>query len=496
MTTTATRDRLVHETRLFIEHNAASQALLTAPAFALSQAEAAVQLLRNNGSFFEWGTATVASNLTTLNQAAPVVDIDAAGDPVYGSLVNWQTRFKVGDEIVLAGSTNGNNGIKVIASVGSSSLTVSTPFAAAEAGLYYAKTTPRLLQLCEEQRLFVGGYETDTQLRALLLGWAETIQLRGSRSGIITEFNRITNSTSTTLLESVPPLTALGTGVSYTHSTKTLAASSWYTQVSSGSPITIVGSTRGSSGRYTVYGVSGSSVQIGHRANRSTEYVYAYAANKTELLFREDRVNNNIWVGLANQSSSSKTVAFTLTASGATFGTAAVTQGTGTATASGTLATVSLTAGAGSATSRTFSEVRIPVTSLTSASTFTPAITSGSPTAIRLGGLGLCLHTSAGVPITGSMFPWRWGGIVFTGLRSGVDESGLTVYASTSPGWALGVTYPESAEEESYSMAFPDELVVVEVDHRNTAYYTKDDLTTLVRSVLLPADVEGVLGYL
>lgn len=496
MTTSATLDRLKHDSRFFIEHNAVSETLLRGPASALSAAEATAQLLGLNGTLMEWGNVTVQSNLTTLTQVAPVTGIDASGNPVYGSLTNWTTRFKVGDEIAIAGSTLGNNGIKVVATVSSGSLTVSTPMAAAESGLYYAKTTQRLLRVCEEQRLFAGGYETDTQLRAFLLNGRTTLQERGTRRGIVEEMNRVTNSTSTALLESAIDLTTLGTSVAYTHSTKTVAAGAWYNLVSPGDALMVAGSTRGSDGRYTVYGVSGTSVQLGHRANRSSEYVYTYQSGKTELLLREDRANNSLWVSLANQSGTTKTIAFTISVSGATWGSGSVVGGTATVSTTSTVATVSLQAGGGSTTARGFSEVRLPLNGLTSPTTFTLAITSGTPTAVRLGDLGLCPTGTDGTPTFASMFPWRWGGVVFTGLRSGVNETGLTVYDSAKPGWYVGVSYPESAEEDSYSMASPDELVVVEVDHRNPAYYNKSDLTALVRGVLLPADVEGILGLL
>jgi NAD(P)H-flavin reductase len=77
-----------------------------------------------------------------------------------------------------------------------------------------------------------------------------------------------------------------------------------------------------------------------------------------------------------------------------------------------------------------------------------------------------------------------------------MNETGLTVRLKTKPGWYLGVSSPGAVEEDAYTMASPDEFVVLEVDHRNYNNYTERALETLVREVLLPADVDGVLGLL
>lgn len=506
MSLTSVLDRLKQQLYPFITQNAVSDAMLRGPADALSQLEAAADVLEHDGRWLEPNTVTIQSDLITVTQVASVERIGADGSPVLASLVDWTTKFKVNDEIVIGGSALGNNGRRKIATVSAGSLTIvnnpgagNNPFVAAESGLLYAKPTAMLKRLCRELLLYPGGYETDTQLRTLLGDWVTTMQLRGSRSGVVAEMNRATNST-TALLETIPDLTTLGTAVSYTHSsTKAFSAASWYTTVSLGSNISVGGSVKGSNGRYTVYGISGTNVQVGHRAGHATSYVRPTVTGVKELQIKEDRNVGQLRVRLANTLGSSANVQFTLTVTAGTIsGTVRVTEGTGTVgTVTSTSAQVTLNTTSGSVATPTYAEVLIPLaTPVASTTAFAIAVNSGSPTNVRLGEMGLCPMAADGTANLSGLWPWKWGGIVFTGLRSQASETGLKVYALTKPGFYVGVSSPDSVEEDAYTMASPDEFVVLEVDHRNSANYTKQDLEALVRDVLLPADVDGVLGLL
>lgn len=471
-----------------VQQNNVSDAMLMGPAESLGTIEASVDLLANDGRGFQPGTVTIGANLTTLTQSAAVDRVEPNGTVIYKALVDWTTQFRAGDEVVLGGSVLGNNAIRTIATVSATTMTVTAPFTAAEAELFYAKPTKALLRRCRELLLFPGGYETDTELRALLEDWIPTMQQRGSLLGTTTEMNRVTNSTSTSVLQTLPDLAALGTGVSYTHSTKILTGGTW-TSLDAGEAVTVVGSTKDSDGRYTVYDRSGSNLVLGHRAARSTHYPRHLVAGMTELQFKEDRALGLLKVRLLNTAGTSQTVAFTVTVTGATAGATTLLAGTGTASVAGGVVTASLTAAGASQASPAASELSLALTGLSATSTFQVAVTSGTPTAVRVGELGLSI---SGL----TLWPWRWGGVVRTGLRSQMNETGLTVYILARPGFYLGVGSPSSIEEDAYTMASPDEFVVVEVDHRNPTNYTEQDLKALVREVLLPADVDGVLGLL
>lgn len=125
---------------------------------------------------------------------------------------------------------------------------------------------------------------------------------------------------------------------------------------------------------------------------------------------------------------------------------------------------------------------------------FTIAITSGSPTAVRLGEMGVFPRAAGGATTFTATPSWTWGGYVWTGIRSNRDETGLTILGSALPTWYLEVSTPGQIEEDAYTMASPDEFVVIEVDHRNRRNYTDDDLKVLVKEVLMPADTDYVLG--
>lgn len=479
-----------------VQQNAVSDAMLLGPGDALGEFDATVDLLQHEGQYVEPNTVTIGSDLVTVTQVAAVGAVSTTGVKAYQPLVDWTTRFRVGDEIIIGGSVKGNTGRRTIAAVSAGSLTVSTPFAAAEAGLRYAKPTFTLLARCRELLLYPGGYETDTALRALLNQWIAIMQARGSRQGLTAEMDRITNSTSTVVLESTPALPTLGTNVAYTHSTKALAATSWAGAVAVGDALTIGNSVRDSNGRYTVYATTATTVVPGHRALRSSEYPIAVRSGMVELQFTEDRVLGLLSVRLVNTTAQTKTIGFTVTVTGATITASARRSGSGTVSHTSGVGTCSLVTGAGTTVAPTITEAAFTLSGLSELSTFQVALTSGTPTAVRLGEMGLHPTGTNGLADLTTLWPWRWGGVVRTGLRGQQNETGLTVAGRTKPGWFLGVSSPGLVEEDAYTMASPDEFVVVEVDHRNPAHYTEQDLKALVREVLLPADVDGVLGLL
>lgn len=491
-------DRLKSLLYPLVEQNEVAEAMLLGPSLELGQMEGAIDLLQHDGRFLDPNTVRVEADLTTLTQVAAVDRVDG-NTTIYATLVDWTTRYRTGDEIVLGGSIKGNNGHHTIATVtkvgNNYQMTLAAPLVAAESGLAYGKPTYELLNRCRELLLFPGGYETDTQLRQLLGSWLTTMQQRGSVTGVQTEMNRVTNNTTAAVFQSVPAITTLATGVAYTHSTLSVPAGSWSAGLVPGSCLSITGSQKDSNGRYTVYSADQSLVVLGHRAHHSQAYPEIELDNALEVQFREDRVLNKLWVRLLNTSASGATVALTVTASGTTF-TAASAVGSGaTASVNSNVATISLTVGAGSLATPAIAEVVMTPASITSAA-FQAAITSGTPTAVRVGEMGLCPNGTNGLPNLTALWLWRWGGIVKTGLRSRVNETGLTLFTPTKPGFFVGVTCPESVEEDAYTMASPDEFVVVEVDHRNPRNYTAEDLGTMVRDVFLPADVTGVLGLL
>jgi hypothetical protein len=344
--------------------------------------------------------------------------------------------------------------------------------------------------------LFPGGYETDTELRAFLTEWLDVMRARGSRAGIEAEMDRVTRNTDTTVLGTINSMKVLGESVSYTHATATLSAAGWVDGLEPGDALTIRDSIRGSNGRCTVYGISGNNVQVGHRAARSTAFSSRLRPDALEIHVREDRAANLLGLRIVNTTASSAAVEVSLDVTAGTVLGGAVISGSANVLTTGSSASITFqpTASTGEAV---IAEVTLRLANATDYTTFELGIVSGSPTGVFLGDLGLAPQVLSGAsPSLGALWPWRWGGVVHTGLRSGMNETGLTVLRRAHPGWFVGVGSPESAEEDPYTMASPEEYVVVEVDHRNPANYTEQELAALVRDVLLPADVDGLLGLL
>jgi hypothetical protein len=492
--------RLKQQLYPLVQQNTVSDAMLTGPADALAVLDGSLDMMLAGGRYLEQGSVTIPGTLNSLVQVPGVERLDAEGLPVTAALVDWTALFRVGDEVIVGGSSLGNNGLREVTAVNTVltgpditgyTLTVSPPFVAAETGLVYGKPTFMLRQLCREMLLYPGGYETDTELRALLADWIETMQRRGTRLGLKTEVNRLTNSTTTELLETVTPLRVVNTGRSYTQSTQSLNVAD--PDLSIGQSVTVTNSSEDSNGRYTVYTNTGSTIVLGHRAASSRSYRTVREANALEVQFREDRVNSRLWVRVVNTGASSAEITLTLDITAGTIDEVSLPTGTGSISHTASNAALTLTTSSGSTSAPNISEAVVMLSGTSSATIITPAITSGTPTQVRLGLMGLCPTGTDGNPVLASIAPWRWGALVRTGLRSRSDESGLTLLASARPGWYLGLSSPDSVEEDAYTMTSPDEFTVVEADHRNPTNYTEQDLERLVRDVLLPADVDGAL---
>lgn len=479
-----------------VQQGDVSDALLLGPADVLGSLEGAADVMAEDGRYLEPGFATIEPNLTTVTQVPAIDRLDENGQSVYHASIDWTTKFRPGDEIILGGSVLGNNGRREVATVFAGYLTVTEPWVVAEQNLLYAKPTTTLLRRCRELLIFPGGYETDTELRDLLAEWVTIMQSRGSRSGIVAEMDRVTNSTLTTLIETLPALVQTTTDATYTQSTGEITSGAWVGSVYPGDAITITGSTSDSNGRYTVYATNGTAVLPGHRAANSRKYPVPRFPNVTELQFREDRVNNLLRVRLVNTSDSAHEIDFTITISNGSFTQAAVIAGSGTTSVNATTANLTLSTSTGTLLSPTISEIQLWLSGPSDTTTFQVALSSGTPTALRIGELGLTPMNTDGTQDLGIIWPWRWGGVVRTGLRSRIDESGLTVSLSARPSWHLGLSNPGDVEEDPYTLASPDEFLVIETDHRNPANYSEQDLAVLVRDVLLPADVAGTLRLL
>lgn len=467
----------------FIEQNDVSDAVLTGPADVLGVLDATLEAYLLDGRYLEPGTVTITAGTNVITQ------VPDAGQ----SAVDWTMRFQVGDEIAVGGSIYNQSARYVASTVTATTITATgAPFTTTETGLVYAKPTFGLWRRCQELGLYPGGYESDSDLRTNVLErWLDIQAKRGSRGGLTSELNRVINS-SINLLESVLTPTTLETGAAYTATTKALDnANGWATGLPIGSAITILGSAAGSNGRYSIVGTASGAPVIGHRATRARKYASITPAGAVDVQLREDRELNQLWVRLVNTTDTNAAVTLTFTLTNATWASGLLTAGTGSASVTSTVATATLTPAAGMTTEMMF--VLSGVVS-SPAPVLTAAITSGAPTGVRIGELGL-FPTEAGGTTNFSATPqWTWGGYVWTGIRSGVNESGLTILGSALPTWYLEVSTPGQIEEDAYTMASPDEFVVIEADHRNRRNYADADLKVLVKEVFMPADTDYVLA--
>lgn len=486
-------ERLKRSLYPFMRSSDLQDAFLGAPADELAHYDAVLTIFGHGGSYLEPGVATVTAGTATVTQVAAV----------HGTTLNWNTRFKVGDEIILGGSLSGQQGVFPITAIagGGLTMTVTVPggtFAVTETGLLYAKSTFRLIQLTKELMLFPGGYETDTDLRQNLLYRSMIIhQQRGSSIGVEEEVARISNAVAETL-ETSPPLRLLASGIAFDATTRRLAnTGSWATGMVVGESIAVLGSTKTSNGRYVIYNIDGSGVELARRAMKSQRYPLTTRTNALELHVREDREQRRLIWRVVNTTAGALAVTFNIAVSGATYASATVTTGAGSVVLSGgnTVATCTWTVPAGETW-----EVTALLTIPSGLPIFTLTRTAGTLNAVLMGGAALFGRTVAGV--LNSSAVWKWGGLIPDTLRGNqpgggsANSTGLSIYAKTVPGWFLGVSGPGLVEEDSYTMASPDEFVVLEVDHRNTRNYSEKTFKTVVTDYLSPANVDTLLGLL
>jgi hypothetical protein len=487
MTLTAVLDRMKEALYPSIVQNALLDALLGAPADEIAVAEAKIEAWGLGGDDLEAGTVTVTpgSALVTLAGASPVTSL-----------------YQIDDDFVVAGSKEGNSGrYRVTILNSATTLTVDRPFAVAETGLFHARTKPRLLRLAQGLRLFPGGYESDKVLRDQLLAKAGEIHRnRGGIQALETELERMTRGNAQIIDNTRPLGTALASGLTvssgngYVGSVLNLAIPT--SQLLVGDDITVLGSTKGGNGRYFVFGNNGTVVLLGRRAVNATQYFPFLPPTAASLQFREDREHNRMYFRVINNTATAtKQINVTLTASPTSMFTGAGALGTG--------YTVSLTNGVLSfgwvvpagGTYEGWVGMNVTSTDSYAALTVSETLTGSSLTGVRLGYAGLYPIHRTGV-LDYSVSPQlKWGGLIQSGFRSGVNETGLTVYANSLSGFYLGLGYPGIYENDDYTMASPDDFVVVEVDHRNYAFYSEADLKALVRDHLIPADTNYVLGF-
>lgn len=409
--------------------------------------------------------------------------------------VDLTAIFKIGDNFVLAGSTQGYSGVYQVTAVSSSSVTVAGSFGAPETGLLYGSQKARLLARARSLLLFPGGYETDAQLTAQLLAATTTHEKRGSTAGLVSDLNVISNG-GTVLIDSIKPAALLQSGVSSTSGGAALTVDAWASGLTVGTSFMLGGSTLRSSGRYWVYANSGTAITPARRPVHSYSY-FPYQSSGIELQFREDRLNQRVYFRVNNPGAvASKTIAGTVTVSGVGSVTASVPVGAS--------YTVGVAANVVSftwtlASNEPFREGWINVGSLSSAVEFVPAVSESSTgTAmqiVRLGSGGLSGRTVAGAVDLTALARWKWGGLIKTTFLSQTAESGLTVYGGPYHGFYINIGYPGLFENDPYSITAPKNLVVAEVDNRNVSNYSNTDIKNIVRDYLIPVDADYLIEF-
>jgi hypothetical protein len=440
------------------------------------------------------GTVFQVIDDVTIDLVAPLVNTASGVSYTSKMLVDWTTIFKIGDELVLAGSLKGYSGRYPITSVSANSLTITGVFATSESRLFCASPKNRLLALARGVLLFPGGYESDTALRTQLAAAPVTHQQRGSTAGLTSDLTKVANF-APALIDSVNPGTLLQSAVASTSGGATLTVSAWAAGLTVGKSFLVSASTLGSNGRYWVYTNSGTDITPARRPVHTYEY-YPYQASGIELQFREDRVNDRIYFRVNNPGGvASKTIAMSLTASGVGSVTAGVPVGAGyTVGVAGNVASFTWTLSPG----ELFREGWVNVGSLSAAIEFIPTVSESSTglaiQAVRLGYGGINSRTLTGA-ISLTLARWRWGGLVKTALLAGTAETGLKVYNGATHGFYLGAGYPGILENDAYPMASPKDFLVVEVDNRNGTNYSNDDIKDTTRDYLIPADTDYLLEF-
>ena len=180
-----------------LTRNALLDGVLGGPGDELAVADIEIEIWGLGGDGAEAGTAAVTAG-------SPVVTLTGA--------LPMTSRFIVGDEFYLAGSTAGNAGRYQVQAVTSDTVvTLTTNVPATESGIAFGRSTNRLARACLGLDIFAGGYEPTSTLRNVTLPSASTThQLRGSRKGMTTELSTLTNTTAQ-LYDPTVPLVTVGT---------------------------------------------------------------------------------------------------------------------------------------------------------------------------------------------------------------------------------------------------------------------------------------------
>jgi hypothetical protein len=276
------------------------------------------------------------------------------------------------------------------------------------------------------------------------------------------------------VLQTAKTPVSLTASASYTASTKTLSGISG---LAIGDSITIRGSTRNSNGRYVVYAPS--TGQVGTRALRADEYSIFLSNGVIDVILKENRPLNQIQGKITNRTGANTTVTLLFTCSG----TATLTAGWATVTG------LQLSGTVNDGQSREFS---ITITNPTINTTFsvTPTIGAGQCT-IRLGE-AVIVNTRTEISVNN---PWRWTGIINRGLSSKQDEAGLTILRDGIPGWHLSLGSPGIVENDDYTIAYPDDIIVAETANQNWSNYSETDIKNIGNDWLFPKNVDIIIGF-
>ncbi len=482
-------ERIKNAVHPLIERNALLDALLGAPGDELAYGEGKIEAWSYGADDIETGTVSVTALSNTVNLANG------------GSTVG----MAVDDDFVIAGSKENNSGrFKITAINSNTQLVLNNTFKVTEAGLFYGKTKPRLIRIAKGLALFPGGYETDAVIRTDILGKAGDIhKKRGTSIGVEEDFERITNA-QIQIIDPVKPLTSLQAGVATTANGATMTVASWASGLAVSDDFTVSLSTKGSNGRYFVYSNTGTVLTPARRAVNTGDY-FTEITNASEVHFKELREGNRLYFRVINKNGgASNRVAVTITVSGATIITSGINGGAAGDTVTLSSSTVAITkssAGVNSywdVTTNQAKEGWIELSSIGTGVEVSVNVTEsvGTLNAVRWGRAGLASRNKAGVLSLGVMPSAKFGGLIKTAFRSGLAETGLTVYKDSYHGFFLGFGYPGTFENDDYTIVSPDDFVALDIDHRNYANYSEQDLKILARDYLMPYDCEYILGFI
>ena len=400
----------------------------------------------------------------------------------------------VGDELVIAGSQDDNDGLYPVSAVSSASVTITGTIAIAETQIYCGETKTRLIRDAAGMLLFAGGYETCSQIRSEILSQAGEIHaLRGSTTGVSNDIGRLTATTPVFVNSTQLPV-LLQSGVSSTSGGAALTAT---TGLTVGQSFMVSGSHLRSNGRYFVYANSGTAITPARRPLNSQLY-YTGQVSGCEVQFREDRTNKQIYFRVQNLSGvATQQITITVTAAGLSTVTAGVPAGASyTVSVSGNEVTAVWTLGS----TETVREAWVNVGSLALTIEFQPTValasTGTTVQAVRLGAGIICGRNVDDTVNLSAMDNWRWGGFVKTVLPSAISESGLSVLSGAMLGYCLGFSLPTDIEQPTYAIVSPAAFLSIETDVQNAQQYAASTVQTLAQSYFLPVDADVVLNFI